>query len=139
MTVSVLIITHGNIGKSLLKAVKSTLGTLPLPARAIAIKGNVDPDTFLPKLRKICQQHDQGDGVLVLTDMFGSTPSNLSQALKDEENIKVVAGLNLPMLIRVMNYPELKLAQLKQKAFSGGRDGVFNCDGNHDQEKNNNH
>jgi PTS system ascorbate-specific IIA component len=71
---------------------------------------------------------DQGDGVIVLTDMFGSTPSNIATALtRDNEHVTVIAGVNLPMLVRLMNYPRLSMAQLKDKALSGGREGIFSC------------
>ncbi len=128
MTVAVIIITHGNIGKALLNAAKNTLENLPMPCRAISIKRNADPDVLIPRLQKTCEEMDQGDGVLVLTDMFGSTPSNLSNALREQRSIHVVAGLNLPMLIRVLNYSSLPLDELREKAFSGGREGVLNCE-----------
>lgn len=135
MTVSILIITHGKIGKTLLSTVRNTLGEIPLHTKTVAIKRNADPDHLIPKLRKLSHDIDDGDGVLILTDMFGSTPSNISQALKEDPSIEVVAGLNLPMLIRVMNYPMLNLAELVEKAYSGGREGVLNCckdDDDHD-------
>ena len=73
------------------------------------------------------QELDRGDGVLVLTDMYGSTPSNIAAGLQKEGKVSVVAGINLPMLIRVLNYPFLDLAALAEKALSGGRDGILPC------------
>ena len=69
-----------------------------------------------------------GDGVLVLTDMFGSTPSNVASRLMARDGIQIVSGINLPMLLRVLNYPELGLEELVQKAVSGARDGVRVCE-----------
>ena len=68
-----------------------------------------------------------GDGVLVLTDLYGSTPSNIACKLRRHGHVRVVSGVNLPMLIRVLNYPDLDLDSLKEKALSGGRDGVLSC------------
>jgi PTS system ascorbate-specific IIA component len=70
------------------------------------------------------EQLDQGDGVLVLTDIYGSTPSNIASHLSSRPGVQVVAGLNLPMLLRVLNYARLDLATLAEKAVSGGREGV---------------
>lgn len=69
-----------------------------------------------------------GDGVLILTDMYGSTPSNVANRLMAKDGIQIVSGINLPMLLRVLNYPELGLEELVQKAVSGGRDGVRVCE-----------
>ncbi|VAW87539.1 PTS system, mannose/fructose/sorbose family, IIA component, partial [hydrothermal vent metagenome] len=64
-------------------------------------------------------------GILVLTDMYGSTPSNIANLLLDDERIKTIAGLNLPMLIRLFNYPRLSRDKLLEKAVDGGREGVL--------------
>ena len=59
--------------------------------------------------------------------MFGATPSNIACRLRDEIDVRVVAGVNLPMLIRVLNYPRLHIDELVHKAISGGRDGIVLC------------
>ena len=70
---------------------------------------------------------DQGDGTLILTDMYGSTPSNIACGASERHDIRIISGLNLPMLIRVLNYPHLNLNELEQKAITGGQDGVISC------------
>jgi PTS system ascorbate-specific IIA component len=80
---------------------------------------------LLQRAKKALAALDTGDGVLVLTDLFGSTPSNIAARLLDSSRTRVVTGINLPMLIRVLNYPQLDLASLAAKAVSGGLDGVF--------------
>ena len=70
---------------------------------------------------------NRGGGVLVLTDLYGSTPSNIANRLAELDYVRVVAGLNLPMLIRVLNYSALTLDELMEKAVSGGRDGIIAC------------
>jgi PTS system mannose-specific IIA component len=126
MKVGLLIITHGNIGSSMLDTAVSVLGTCPLQTQALGIPMSGDPEVQLERARRDIELLDQGHGVLILTDLYGSTPSNIACKLRGDK-VAVVAGLNLPMLLRVLNYPELELEDLLQKAISGGRDGVLSC------------
>lgn len=124
MSVNIIIITHNEIGDALISAATSTLGTLPLPTTAVRVTYNTDPETLVDKLKKVMKNLHAEDGYLVLTDLYGSTPSNIASSISQFEKVKVVSGLNLPMLIRLMNYPNLELEQLTQKALSGGKDGI---------------
>lgn len=126
MSVAVLIITHHEIGHALVNALMTTYGdSLPLPLETFEVKSDADPDQLLPRLYDIIHQLDKGQGVLILTDLFGSTPSNIAYELQKGTNIRVVTGLNLPMLIRVMNYPSLSLSELEEKALKGGQAGII--------------
>lgn len=127
MSVNVLIITHENIGSSLLNVVFKTYGKLPLPSVVVPINHDNDPDVILEKVHIILKNLDTQDGILVLTDLFGSTPNNIARTLQHRFNVRVITGINLPMLIRIMNYPQLSLIDLAEKAISGGREGVLNC------------
>lgn len=125
MSVSILIITHEDIGKAFLKAAQNTFEReLPLSVSTAEINLNADPDQLIPELKCIIRKLNQGDGLLILTDLFGSTPSNIAQALQEIENIRIVTGLNLPMLLRVLNYPQLSLAELTDKAKEAGQSGI---------------
>jgi mannose PTS system EIIA component len=127
MTVNVLLITHEQVGSALLKAVLKTFGELPLPVKAVAIDYQCDPDQCAQKLRRLTKCLVQGDEILVLTDVPGSTPCKIAQKLSHlchSDHVRVIAGINLPMLMRVMNYPSLSLNQLVQKAVSGGKEGI---------------
>lgn len=126
MSVGILIITHSNIGASLFDAVTSVMGSCPLPTRLLPVSLDSEPDTLVDSAQEIVRELDQGQGVLVLTDMYGSTPSNIACRLMNGR-VRVVAGINLPMLVRVMNYPGLDLNQLATKALSGGHEGVVTC------------
>jgi len=128
MTVSLLLITHDDIGNALLHAVSNTLGHLPIPTEVVSIDYKTDPEQIIPKLQAIVKNITRQRSLLILTDLFGSTPSNIAQALQNFSHVRVVAGLNLPMLIRVMNYPQLGLDELVQKALTGGKDGVCCCE-----------
>ena len=127
MTVSILTITHGQIGHELIATAKDMLSTLPLTCRSLSVSDTSNPDDLLDIAKKLCIKIDDGDGILVLTDIYGSTPSNVCNKLGNAENIHVIAGMNLPMLIRVMNYPKLSLNELVEKAISGAHDGIIDC------------
>ncbi|MDH5180611.1 MAG: PTS sugar transporter subunit IIA [Gammaproteobacteria bacterium] len=126
MSVGILVITHSHIGKSLCDAAISVLGNCPLPVRTLPVSFDCEPEEMISKARELIKEIDQGEGVLVLTDMYGSTPSNIACSLRNS-TVKVVAGINLPMLVRIMNYPQLDLVQLTEKALSGGHEGVLPC------------
>lgn len=126
MPVSVLLLTHDNVGNALLSTVEKTLGALPLPTIAVPISHDCDPGNLISKLKCIIRTVEKGSGILILTDLFGATPCNIARALQDEA-VRVVTGINLPMLIRVMNYPKLSLLELAKKAMSGGKEGVLDC------------
>lgn len=126
MSVGILLITHSGIGSALLNVVYGTFGQLPLEISKLSVSRDPDPDLLVREASTLVRKLDSGHGALVLTDMFGSTPGNVSQGLQRMGfNIRVIAGLNLPMLFRVLNYPSLPIDQLAKKAMSGGREGIF--------------
>ncbi|MCW8901093.1 MAG: PTS fructose transporter subunit IIA [Gammaproteobacteria bacterium] len=122
--VGLLIITHNNVGGAIFDAAISVLGSCPLPFEILAVSQNCDPEERLKKARAYLKKLNQADGVLVITDMFGSTPSNIATKLASDD-VTIITGLNLPMLIRIMNYPDLSLEKLANKAVSGGQTGVI--------------
>ncbi len=128
MSVGLLIVSHGRLGAVLFDTVRGILGEVPLATEIIEIPPHCDPDEFARQALAAIGRVDSGDGVLVLTDMYGSTPSNIA-CQHGGDRVAVVAGMNLPMLIRVMNYPEATLPELTEKALSGGREGVILCRG----------
>jgi len=125
--VSLLIITHGKIGRTLLDEATNMLGVCPVENRVIEVEPSSDTDVMLDMAYALSNELDHGDGVLVLTDMYGSTPSNIACKLQQQEHVRVIGGINLPMLIRVLNYPNLSIDELVVKAISGGKDGVLTC------------
>lgn len=128
MTVGLLIISHNNIGKALMETATSMLGMCPIAMEMLSVGPGCQPENLIGRAQEAVRRLEQGGGVLVLTDMYGSTPANVATRLTETENVVVVAGLNMPMLIRVLNYPRLTLAELARKAASGGRDGIFICE-----------
>ena len=128
MAVGLLIITHNRIGEDLLGTARSMLGRLPLETAWLPVSQSGDPDDLLTLATEYHRKLDTGDGVLVLTDMYGSTPSNIATRLLQYPKTQVIAGINLPMLVRVLNYPQLRLHELVNKAISGGHDGIVLCE-----------
>jgi PTS system ascorbate-specific IIA component len=127
VNVGLLLLTHGNIGNVLLQSALDIVGFCPLPILSLSAPSGCDPEHVLQEAARAIDKLDRGGGVLVLTDMYGATPSNIACRLRDLRRTRVVAGLSLPMLIRVLNYPGLDLDALAAKAISGGREGVTGC------------
>ncbi|MGD8559329.1 MAG: PTS fructose transporter subunit IIA [Gammaproteobacteria bacterium] len=124
MTVGLLLITHENYGDVSLQTVKTILGVCPLETRSMGVPFDANPDEIYADAKRYVKMLDHGEGVLILTDLYGSTPSNIAQRLVEDGRAAVVTGLNLSMLVRVLNYPNLSLRQLTDKASRGGGEGV---------------
>ena len=127
MSVGLLLITHNDLGAAFLNTTINMLGFCPLLVETLSVTTDSDPDQLKNQACDMVTELDQGDGVLILTDMYGSTPSNIAHSLENKGGISVVSGINLPMLVRVMNYPHLSLESITAKAVTGGRDGILNC------------
>ena len=128
MSVGILIVTHGKMGHYLLDTATDLIGPPPLKADVLEVRRVQDPNVLLRQGSRTIQRLDQGQGVLILTDAFGSTPSNIASRLHIDNRTIVIAGVNLPMLVRIFNYPSLDLKGMAQAAIEGGQRGVMVCD-----------
>jgi PTS system mannose-specific IIA component len=125
MSVGVLLMTHEAMGAALVSAARHVLGRLPLPVQVQEVAADADPEQMLRTAAANARDLDHGDGILVLSDLYGATPCNIARRLPGlGVRMHCVAGLNLPMLLRVLNYPEQSLDELAQTAASGGRGGI---------------
>lgn len=127
MTVGILIVTHEHIGNTLMRTAVKMLGDLPLPCRTLPVMTDDDPEILREQAARLVRELDTGAGVIVFTDMYGSTPGNIAYGLMKQGSVHVISGINLPMLIRTLNYPTLNLEALTVKAISGGKEGIFCC------------
>jgi len=129
MSIGLLLITHGDIGADMLYTATRILGgNCPVAARTLAVTDETQRDHLCAEALRLSAEVDSGDGVLVLADMYGSTPANIACSLQDGPGaIQIIAGLNLPMLVRALNYSSLPLVELALKAETGGRNGVLIC------------
>ncbi len=122
--VGILIITHGTLGEALIHCASHVLNRRPPRVKQIGITAQDDPFNLLPQGRALVKELDAGDGVLILSDMYGGSPANIAAKLIVPGKVEGVAGVNLPMLIRVLTYRDKPLATIVSKAVSGGCDGV---------------
>ena len=121
--VGVILVTHGQFGKHLLEAAQTILGPQEQCAD-IAVEGAVDMATLLADLKSTVKRMEKGDGVIILTDMFGGTPSNISLSLLQPGKVDVLTGVNLPMLLRILGMRDQDLPQLAQNAKSAAIQGI---------------
>lgn len=129
MSVGILLITHEGIGNALLQVAQRLLCRLPLACEAFEVPFDGTPDGLLPMASAAMRRVDSGHGVLILTDLYGATPSNLATRLaRLGTPVRRVSALSLPMLLRVMNYPELDLDDLPAVAAAGSRNGAITDD-----------
>lgn len=132
MSVSVLIISHPDIGQALVKTAQVTFGKgqLPLPTRVYDVLPETDYEKCVAELKELLlEELKHQEGILILTDIFGATPHNLAQVVQSKK-VRIVTGLNLPMLLRVLNYHKSSLDELAEMARRGGQAGIIECDSN---------
>jgi PTS system mannose-specific IIA component len=98
--IGIVLVTHGRLAEEFLAAVEHVVGPQP-QARAICIGVDDDIERRRAEIVQAVREVDTGQGVVILTDMFGGTPSNLAISTMDRPGIEVVAGVNLPMLIKL--------------------------------------
>lgn len=125
MSVGVLLVTHPGVGDALLTTAESILGELPLGTATISPTENETIEAMHQRAGVLMQQIDDGNGTLILTDAYGATPGNLAVALGQMHDYPVITGLNLPMLLRVMNYPYLPVATLAEKAIQAAQESIL--------------
>ncbi|OOG42182.1 PTS fructose IIA subunit family protein [Rhodanobacter sp. C06] len=131
MSVGVMLMTHEAVGHALISAAHHVMPKLPLQVEAVEVPPQADPDVMRTLTARHARALDQGEGVLVLADLYGATPCNIGLSLGSlGVRLRCVSGLNLPMLLRVLNYAEKPLDELAEIAASGGRGGIF-IDGAH--------
>jgi PTS system ascorbate-specific IIA component len=122
--IGVLLVTHGEIGTALLTSASQILGGAPAQVATLSVWRQDDPDDLVLRARELVEQIDAGDGVLILTDIFGATPGNVVSRLLDDNHIEGVSGVSLPMLLRVITSRNGSISAAVKRAVSGGSEGV---------------
>ena len=123
--IGILIISHGTLGESLIHCASHVLNRRPPRLQQLGVTAQDDPAMLLPRAHALVKELDAGEGVLILTDIYGGTPSNMASKLLIPGKVDAVAGVNLPMLIRVLTYRDRDLQTIVTKAISGGCEGVM--------------
>jgi PTS system mannose-specific IIA component len=101
--IGILVVTHCQLGEALIAAAEFIIGSKPKAMLFVSIDINENADKLRKKIAEGIKTVDKGKGVLILTDMFGGTPSNLSYSFLEEDRVEVISGVNLPILIKAEN------------------------------------
>ena len=124
MSVGLVIITHGSTGHSLVEVGEFILGQNLDSIEIVSFQQSGKNRTGKNDIREAMQSADQGDGVLLLTDLLGASPCNLVTKVMREHRALAITGINLAMLIRLWNYRQKPLDELAEIAAEGGKRGV---------------
>jgi PTS system ascorbate-specific IIA component len=126
--VGVLLVTHPGVGSAMLHIATRIVGKSSLPIKCLEVPPDAVVNPVSERARSMLKVLDRGAGVLVLTDIYGATPHNIAQQVAcKQQGTSVLSGLNLPMLVRVFNYPDDDLDTLASKAAEGGNRGIMRC------------
>ena len=126
--IGILIVAHERLGESLVAAVTHVLGGRPPQFDVFPVHPNDDPLALLPKARDAVAALDTGDGVAIMSDIYGATPCNLAAKLASAGHVEVIAGVSLPMLVRAFTYRTKGMETFIKKAVSGGCEGVLHVE-----------
>jgi PTS system ascorbate-specific IIA component len=124
--IGILLITHGSYGEALVQNISHVLNKRPPQVMQLGLTSQDDPLDLLPMAREMLALVDKGDGVLILTDIFGASPANLALKLLERGRVEGLTGVNMPMLLRALTYRDKGMATLLVRARDGGRDGIIN-------------
>jgi PTS system mannose-specific IIA component len=124
--IGILLITHGSYGEALVQNVSHVLNKRPPQVMQLGLTSQDDPLDMLPMAREMLAMVDKGDGVLVMTDIFGASPANLALKLLERGRVEGLTGVNMPMLLRALTYRDKGMETLLVRARDGGRDGIIN-------------
>ena len=124
MNVALLLVTHKNIGRDLMAITGSIVDDELNNTACVEIPMDADVDNMKDMISGALARLSTDDGVLILTDSYGSTPCNIASYFLESSDRMLVSGLNLPMLVRIMNYRTRPLDELKDIAVEGGRNGI---------------
>jgi mannose PTS system EIIA component len=135
--VGILLITHGTLGSVLAENAFHILGQDWANLRSLSVDKSDDPDAMHARAQALVDEIDDGDGVVVLSDMLGGTPANIASRLIRPGRVETVCGANLPMLVRALSYSSQSLDIVVSKAVTGGLEGVVYVipGGGNDQER----
>lgn len=128
--IGILLLTHGTLGEALIQCACHVMNRQPARVAQIGVEADEDPRKILQKARGMLQELDNGQGVIVLTDIYGATPANIAMKLIRPGHVEVVAGVNASMLLRILTYREKSdIGTVVQKAITGACDGVIHVKG----------
>jgi PTS system ascorbate-specific IIA component len=122
--IGLVILAQGDMGRGLLSAVEHVMGKIPPALDVQPIDYHESQEALAQALDERLRRLDGGDGVLILADIYGSSHTNAACRLLRPGRVELVSGVNLPMLVRVLNYRHLGMEELLRKALTGGAEGI---------------
>lgn len=125
--IGILVVTHGRLASELVTAAEMIVGEIP-NVTAVSIGWHDDPDEAQEEIRNAIERVEGSQGTVVLTDMFGGTPSNLSLAFLEKDRVEVITGVNLPMLIKLVSLREgeqVDLGAVAQAISAQGKESIY--------------
>lgn len=127
--VGILLITHNSLGESLIDCARHVTGRAPAGVASVGITPDEDLTHAFSRAIQAVAQLDRGDGVLVLTDVYGATPANIAKSLLMPGRVEGIAGVNLPMLVRALSHRNEPLASVAARALSAAIECVVHMKG----------
>jgi len=123
--VGLLLVSHGRIAESFLEVSLEIVGSVK-GVQVVSLAEPIDEEKVMEDIRKARKEIDQGDGILILTDMFGGTPANLCFSLLEDPTVQVLTGMNLPMILQILSSrKDASLAELAGIAMRCGRENIY--------------
>jgi PTS system mannose-specific IIA component len=122
--IGILLVSHEPLGTALLNCTRHIFGRLPVQLAALDVIPDEDPDAALGAARELLARINDGTGALVLTDVFGATPSRIAMQLADPGRVVVIAGVNLPLLIKALGHRRGPLGELVELLIESGQRAI---------------
>jgi PTS system mannose-specific IIA component len=132
--IGILVVSHEPLGTALLHCTRHIFGRLPPQLAALDVIPDEDPDQALHAARELIRRINDGSGVIVLTDLFGATPARIAARLVDPGRIVVIAGVNLPLLVKALTHRRGPLDEIASKLLEGVRDTILPIPGRPDED-----
>lgn len=125
--IGIVLVTHGRLAKELIEVVNFVLSSKPSVNIAdVCLDPDRESETFKQDIKNAIKKVKAKDGILIVTDMFGGTPSNISLTFLEEKKVEVISGVNVPMLLKLATLPStVTLDEAIKMAESAGRDNII--------------
>ncbi|HPA90910.1 MAG TPA: PTS sugar transporter subunit IIB [Quisquiliibacterium sp.] len=123
--IGILVVSHEPLGTALIHCTRHIFGRMPAQLAALDVIPDEDPEAALSAARELIVRINDGSGVLVLTDIFGATPSRIAMRLAEPHRIAVIAGVNLPLLVKALNNRRGPLDEIAQLVIGSAKNAIL--------------
>ncbi len=123
--IGILVVSHEPLGTALLHCTRHIFGRLPVQLAALDVIPDEDPEAALHAARELLKRINDGTGVIVLTDIYGATPARIATRLAEPNRVVVIAGVNLPLLVKALTYRRGALEEVADQLLDGVRDSIL--------------